>query len=327
MQEDKGFDEINAMVLKVIRGWVIGETRSAVDRETDNIARYKLQNALAGLLKNQGDLKQAEAIYKKTLAERTSDPCLGPKHPDTLISMEKLAVLLRVKEKYEDAEKVFASCLSIRREQQAANGKKEADCFTLNTMHNLAIVFSKQKPKLEDAKVGSLTRLTITYVPVSLLTFLPIVSTATTDSPVYPYYYQSLFSECLQLREKLLGVGDPYTLQSLDELGLVCHSLGMLSEAEEYLSRCLSIREQSDRMGPQHPDTLKSMDNLATVYVQQRRLDDAKALYLRCIEGRETRLGINNVETINAKSNLASLYQQQHQFLEAEKLFRDCLER
>ena len=154
VQEDKGFDEINAMVLQVIRGWVIGETRAAVDREPDNIARYKLQNALAGLLKNQGDLKQAEAIYEKTLAERTSDPNLGPKHPDTLISMEKLAVLLRVKEKYEDAEKVFASCLSIRREQQAANGSKDADCFTLNTMHNLAIVFSKQKPKLEDAKVG-----------------------------------------------------------------------------------------------------------------------------------------------------------------------------
>ena len=156
VQEDKGFDEINAMVLQVIRGWVIGETRSAVDRETDNIVRYKLQNALAGLLKNQGDLKQAEAIYEKTLAERTNDPSLGPKHPDTLISMEKLAVLLRVKEKYEDAEKVFADCLSIRREQQAANGIKEADCFTLNTMHNLAIVFSKQKAKLEDAKVSSL---------------------------------------------------------------------------------------------------------------------------------------------------------------------------
>jgi hypothetical protein len=53
------------------------------------------------VLEGQGKYEAAEAIYRRTLELR--EKVLGPKHPDTLESMNNLALALRLQGKYEAA--------------------------------------------------------------------------------------------------------------------------------------------------------------------------------------------------------------------------------
>ena len=49
-------------------------------------------NSLAGLLKDQGKLDEAEPLYRETLAAKKET--LGDKHPSTLASVSALPVLV-----------------------------------------------------------------------------------------------------------------------------------------------------------------------------------------------------------------------------------------
>ena len=60
---------------------------------------------LAGLLQAQGKLTEAEPLYRRALKGR--EEVLGPKHPDTLESVNALAYLLRVQGKLTEAEALF----------------------------------------------------------------------------------------------------------------------------------------------------------------------------------------------------------------------------
>jgi hypothetical protein len=62
-------------------------------------------------------------------------------------------------------------------------------------------------------------------------------------------------------------------------------------EAEPLLSRALTIREQT--LGPEHPDTAESLNNLAMLYFNQGRYIEAEPLYRRPLAIWEKRSGQN----------------------------------
>ena len=73
-------------------------------------------------------------------------------------------------------------------------------------------------------------------------------------------------------------------------------------------------------LGPGHPETLSSMENLASIYRDQGRFGEAETLQMRVVEGRKTMLGPDNPETLSSMENLASIYRDQGRFGEAETL-------
>jgi tetratricopeptide (TPR) repeat protein len=73
------------------------------------------------------------------------------------------------------------------------------------------------------------------------------------------------------------------------------------------MQRALAIREKV--LGPEHPDTAHSLNNLAELYRAQGRPDEAAPLYQRALAICEAALGPKHPITRTVRQNLAALQQ------------------
>jgi len=85
--------------------------------------------------------------------------------------------------------------------------------------------------------------------------------------------------------------------------------------------KTLEIRDRV--LGEEHPETLSTMGNLALLYWQQGRLDQAEQLGLKTLEIHKRILGEEHPDTMKSRNNLALVYTDQARYDKAEQL---CLE-
>jgi len=104
----------------------------------------------------------------------------------------------------------------------------------------------------------------------------------------------------------------------LERFGLCLMSDGRYFESEEPL---IQVMEKRKRMlGPEHPDTLASIGNLASTYWNQGRWKEAEELEVQVMEMRKRALGPEHPDTLTIMGNLASTYTNQGRWKEAEDL-------
>ena len=89
---------------------------------------------------------------------------------------------------------------------------------------------------------------------------------------------ESLQRKALAIREKTLGLDHRDTANSLNSLGQICDSLGKYAQAES-LYRCPAYLRAS--AGPDHIFVSITLNNLALLYVEQARFDQAEPLFQR----------------------------------------------
>jgi tetratricopeptide (TPR) repeat protein len=78
-------------------------------------------------------------------------------------------------------------------------------------------------------------------------------------------------------------------------------------------------------LGSDHPETLVSMGNLATVIADQGRYADAEKLYRQTLQIDRRILGPSDSETLRTMDNLADSVSKQGRYAEAEKLERETV--
>ena len=83
-------------------------------------------------------------------------------------------------------------------------------------------------------------------------------------------------------------------------------SSGRYDDAEKLYKRALAGREE--QLGPDHPDTLRTVQNLANVYSDKGRYDDAEELYKRALAGREEKLGPDHPTRYRRQATLQSVF-------------------
>ncbi|KAG9962670.1 purine and uridine phosphorylase, partial [Aureobasidium melanogenum] len=100
---------------------------------------------------------------------------------------------------------------------------------------------------------------------------------------------------------------------------------GKLAQAEELAKRVLS--ENEERMGPEHPDTLKAAFELASLYgYQDNRLQEAMTMFERLITKLGQTSGLHDHLSLKAKSFLGCLYANDlHMLSKAEELFEEVI--
>jgi hypothetical protein len=64
----------------------------------------------------------------------------------------------------------------------------------------------------------------------------------------------------------------------------------------------LQAREKA--LGPEHVDTVTSIDNLGTVLERQGKYEEAEAMHRRALEGYEEVLGLEHVDTLTSVNSL-----------------------
>jgi tetratricopeptide (TPR) repeat protein len=87
----------------------------------------------------------------------------------------------------------------------------------------------------------------------------------------------------------------------------VLHYQGRYEEAEEMYRDALARR--GEVLGPNHPETLTSVRNLALLLSSRRRFDEAIPLLERAYTGSRNALGDDHPATINRQTNYADALQ------------------
>ncbi|NJM47094.1 MAG: tetratricopeptide repeat protein [Alkalinema sp. RU_4_3] len=106
-------------------------------------------------------------------------------------------------------------------------------------------------------------------------------------------------------------------------LSLFYYAQGIFKSGEEWSEMALAIREK--QLGPDHPDTGTSLNNLAGLYRSMGRYDAAEPLYLRALAIGIQYLGEDHPDVAVWYNNLAGLYTQFDRYPEAETLYHKAL--
>ncbi len=111
--------------------------------------------------------------------------------------------------------------------------------------------------------------------------------------------------------------------QMMSIMGNVYENLGLFSRAQPLLAKAAAIRRQL--LGPQNPETLASMDELAKALRDLGRHAQAEKIERDALETERRYFGTENAETARSMSQLAWTLEQEGHFAEAEELDRKSL--
>jgi tRNA A-37 threonylcarbamoyl transferase component Bud32 len=117
---------------------------------------------------------------------------------------------------------------------------------------------------------------------------------------------------------------DPATkARFLEALGQTYRGLGLPARAVELLEQARALRREA--LGPDHGDTLASMNHLATAYLAAGRTADAIALHAETLRLTRGRFGLDHDDTLASMNNLALAYREAHQTAKALELQAEIL--
>ena len=269
----------------------------------------------------QGKYPEAEALFSQTLEIQRR--VLGPEHPDTLNSMNNLASVYYSQGKYAQAEALDSQILEIRRR---VLGPEHPD--TLASMNNLANVYYVAGQVR--AGRGALQPDPGDPAP-------RVGSRASRHAEVHEQSGHRL-QRAGQVRAgrgaRQPDPGDPAPragsrasrhAEVHEQSGRSSTTTqGKYAQAEALYSQTLEIQRRV--LGPEHPDTLMSMNNLADVYYDRGQVRAGRGA-LQPDPGDQRRvLGPEHPDTLISMNNLADVYDVQGKYAQAEALFSQTLE-
>jgi tetratricopeptide (TPR) repeat protein len=109
----------------------------------------------------------------------------------------------------------------------------------------------------------------------------------------------------------------------LERVGRCQQSLGQYASAEASNKQALLLRKKV--LGHEHPATLTSMNDLATVLDRQGKYEKAEAMNRQTLALREKVLGGEHPHTLTSMNNLATVLDRQGKYKEAEAMHRQTL--
>jgi CHAT domain-containing protein/Tfp pilus assembly protein PilF len=112
-------------------------------------------------------------------------------------------------------------------------------------------------------------------------------------------------------------------LDALRKQGGDLYRQGKYKEATAIAEKILVLTERD--LGPEHPETLTSVENVGEVYRAQGRYAEAEPMIRRALAGFANVLGPEHLATLRNTNNLGLLYQTQGRYAEAEPLLNEAL--
>jgi tetratricopeptide (TPR) repeat protein len=119
--------------------------------------------------------------------------------------------------------------------------------------------------------------------------------------PVDGYDNPAVWPLCAKLNPHLLVQQDPWP-DLLNRAGDYFHARASYKEAASLFQQVLSIRERS--LGPEHPQTATSLDNLAILVRDQGDFAGARQLFERALAIREKARGLGHPDTATTLNHL-----------------------
>jgi serine/threonine protein kinase len=110
----------------------------------------------------------------------------------------------------------------------------------------------------------------------------------------------------------------------MDVMGQVYDNLGLYARAQTLLQRAVDIRRRV--LGPENPDTLRSMNDLARTLDHEGHYAEAETLVRQTLDIERRVLGPENPDTVWSISNLGISLSREGRYAEAENLLREAFD-
>ena len=260
-------NEARKLYLQVLES--IPEVRSAEHPE-----RLKVDADLAYIYSAQGHHERASRQGLQALNARLK--LLGPVHKDTMESMTYMTITFRRAKQWGKAEEICMQLIELRKQTLGAE-----HAFTLNAMKQLMKIYFDQEHWTKAETIA----LQIVDARRKLLGLANIATVDDISELAQIYTKQGRWKEAedlhkhvIEVRKQLLGIEHHNTLACMGDLVVLYILCGpeRLADAEQLALQIMTTSVKT--LGPSNPDTLTSIKNLAQVYEEQGRQDDASSL-------------------------------------------------
>jgi eukaryotic-like serine/threonine-protein kinase len=287
----------------------------------DPLGVARLQSALGMSQLALGYAEKAIILLAKARATFTSR--LGPEHPDTLVSMVKLATAYLTDGKIDRALPLFEESLPLVKAQL---GPSHRD--TLACMQNLARAY-QEAGKVDRAvalfeETLALTKTKLGADHLDSQNGMNNLAMAYNAAGKFDLAVV-LLEETLASKKTTLGPHHPDTLGSMNNLAAAYANAGKRDAAMPLIAETLALCKAN--LGPDHPHTLMSMGNLASAYLKTGKLDRALPLFEETLALQKTKLAPDHPDTLLTMLRLAAAYQSARKGDRALSLLEEALPR
>ncbi|KAH8832113.1 hypothetical protein DL96DRAFT_1779924 [Flagelloscypha sp. PMI_526] len=229
---------------------------------------------------------------------------IGLDHPDTLRSMNNLAISYQNLGRAAEAVLLHEQVLTLRKR---ILGPEHPD--TLTGMNNLAISYMKLGHSTEAVPLNE--QVVALRKRILGLDHPHTLASMSNRANLYRHLGRaseaaSSYEQVLELITRTLGPEHPDTLASMNNLAISYIALGRSTEAVLLNEQVLTLRKRI--LGPEHPDTLRSMNNLANSYKTLGCATEAAPLNEQVLTLRKRTLGAEHPTTLVSMNNLAVSY-------------------
>ena len=269
--------------------------------------------------RTQGQHAMAFGYQLESLRLRTDH--LGPQHPDTLISLDRLAFTMTIQCKYDEAHIRYRDVLESRKK---VLGPEHPD--TLKSMSGLGNVLGCQRRfnEAEELLQKTLELQLKVLGPEDLYTGLTMKYLAAIVGQLRRYdEAEELLQKVLQIYTTKLDPCSPYTLIAMRDVALIQGAQNKFSESERGLREALEMQEKV--LGYERLETLDSKMTLALILSWQEKYEEAEQIEKEVLELHEKRLGREHPKTLRSMAYVAAVLFDQHKFIESEAMWRKKL--
>ncbi|MCJ1347009.1 hypothetical protein MMC31_005229 [Peltigera leucophlebia] len=279
---------------KIMWQWALAGYEKASGLE--HLDTISLVVNFAKLYFDRGKLDKAEEMWKR--APAGYEKALEPEHPDTLSVVQNLGLLYHSRGNLDKAEKMWDRALAG---YEKVLEPEHPD--TLKAIQNLGLLYHSRGnlDKAEEMWGRALAGYEKVLEPEhpSILTVFKTLE-----------HYNS--HRKLDKTEKMWG-------RALADT----KSLGRLDEAEEMWKRALVGYEKT--LEPEHPDTLRVVQNLGLIYPRRGKFDEAEEMWKRALAGYEKALEPEHPDTLRVFQNLGAFYHNSGKLDKAEAMWNRAL--
>jgi tetratricopeptide (TPR) repeat protein len=295
------------------------EAAELTNRERDPGQWAEIQHAIADVLIDQGQYREAATVLQGALEARAS--AFGPENPDTLRSRNRLAYVFWRQGRYRDAEGEFRKLIAVEERLLGAQHPE-----TLASENGLANALDDEgkhgDAESEHRRVFELRSKVLGPENPETLKSRNNLALAVNRQQKYAEA-EKQFRELIKVEERVLGPEHPETLRSRRNLLVAIGNQGRHAEAETGFRDLLAIEERV--LGPEHPDTLGVRNNIGFALAQQMRFADAEAQLRDVIKIEAKVLGPEHPATLSSRMALAGVLNEQQKYGEADAQSREVI--
>jgi eukaryotic-like serine/threonine-protein kinase len=302
---------------------ILGPAVAAIDKQFADqpLIDAQLRQVLADRYEDLGLYDAALPLQERALATRRR--ILGDEHPDTLLSIRNLSVLLQSQGKLSEAEPFCREALEKTRRVLG-----EDHPATLVSINNLGSQL-QQQARLDEAEpllresLEKHRRVMGEHHPHTLSSIANLGQQLLDQGQLAEA--EPLLRAALENRRHVLGEEHPDTLSSINKLASLLVKQDKLNEAEPLMREALE--KQRRALGDAHPSTLNALNDMGVVFQLQNKLSEAEPYLREVVERKRRILGEDHPDTLRSISNFGSLLKAEGKLNEAEPFFREALDK